>query len=108
MDYTIEIEEKKEKKKPKKVALEGFGTFWSLYPRKVAKEVAMRSWCKLNLDEETRVKLMKGLEDYKKTPQWKKDDGLYIPHPATWLNQKRWEDEIQQKKEINNKYAKYV
>ncbi len=26
--------------------------------------------------------------------QWTKDDGTYIPHPATWLNQECWEDEV--------------
>ena len=25
--------------------------------------------------------------------QWQKDGGQYIPNPATWLNQGRWEDE---------------
>jgi hypothetical protein len=25
--------------------------------------------------------------------EWTKDGGQFIPHPATWLNQKRWEDE---------------
>jgi hypothetical protein len=25
--------------------------------------------------------------------QWRRDDGRFIPHPATWLNQRRWEDE---------------
>jgi hypothetical protein len=27
--------------------------------------------------------------------QWRRDDGRYIPHPATWLNQRRWEDEAE-------------
>ena len=31
----------------------------------------------------------------KNSQQWKKDNGQYIPNPATWLNQGRWEDEVQ-------------
>jgi hypothetical protein len=27
------------------------------------------------------------------TEQWQKEDGKYIPYPAKWLNEKRWEDE---------------
>ncbi len=25
--------------------------------------------------------------------QWSRENGRYIPNPATWLNQGRWEDE---------------
>ena len=34
------------------------------------------------------------VEAQKQTEQWKRDGGQYIPHPATWLNQMRWEDEL--------------
>jgi len=30
----------------------------------------------------------------KKSPEWTKDNGKYIPYPATWLNAKGWEDEL--------------
>ena len=33
------------------------------------------------------------LNQSKSNPQWQKDEGQFIPHPATWLNQRRWEDE---------------
>jgi hypothetical protein len=29
----------------------------------------------------------------KRTEQWQKDGGKFIPMPTTWLNQRRWEDE---------------
>ena len=38
---------------------------------------------------------MKKLEIFKKSYNWNKDNGQYIPNPTTWLNQKRWEDEIE-------------
>ena len=37
---------------------------------------------------------MEGLERYKKTKQWQENAGRFVPHPTTWLNQERWEDEI--------------
>jgi hypothetical protein len=38
--------------------------------------------------------LLDAIEKHKQSAQWQKDGGQYIPHPATWLNQQRWEDEI--------------
>ena len=38
--------------------------------------------------------MIDAVEKQKKTDQWTRDGGQYIPHPATWLNQRRWEDEI--------------
>ena len=36
--------------------------------------------------------IMNGLEKWKGSDQWLKEDGQYIPYPATWLNKRRWED----------------
>jgi hypothetical protein len=38
---------------------------------------------------------MAGLENHKKSQQWVKDNGQFIPHASTWLNGKRWEDELE-------------
>lgn len=45
--------------------------------------------------------MLNAIETAKQSRQWNKDNGQYIPNPATWLNQKRWEDEII----IDNKYS---
>ena len=37
---------------------------------------------------------MTALEAQKKSLQWSKEGGQYIPNPTTWLNQERWEDEL--------------
>jgi len=34
------------------------------------------------------------VEAQKRSRQWVESDGKYIPHPATWLNQGRWDDEV--------------
>jgi hypothetical protein len=70
-----------------------FTTFWNCYPRKVAKPVALKSWAKLNPDDETVKAIIHGLSRAKMSDQWKRDNGAYIPHPATFLNQRRWEDD---------------
>jgi hypothetical protein len=37
--------------------------------------------------------ILADVEAKKRTQDWKKDGGKYIPYPATYLNGKRWEDE---------------
>ncbi|RNF93802.1 hypothetical protein EFK07_03350 [Pseudomonas putida] len=34
------------------------------------------------------------LAAWSKSHDWTKDSGQFIPHAATWLNGKRWEDEL--------------
>jgi len=74
----------------------GFTEFWNVYPRKVAKVRAESAWRSLKLSEQMIVLVMVGLERQKETEQWNTDKGRFIPHPATWLSQKRWEDELPQ------------
>ena len=79
-----------------------FESFWSLYPRKVSKQTALKAFLKLSPNDELLQLIIKGVEIQSKTDQWQKDNGQFIPHPATWLNQRRWEDEI---KKTNDPYA---
>ncbi len=72
-----------------------FELFWKAYPRKVAKKVARDKWNRIEMTDELFAKIMAAVEAQKKMPQWVKDSGQYIPHPSTWLNQERWEDEVQ-------------
>lgn len=71
-----------------------FEQFWSEYPRKIAKQNALKSWNKIAPTPELAQKIIFSVSVQKTTPQWKKDGGQFIPHPATWLNQGRWEDEV--------------
>lgn len=88
----ILMSEKGENKK--KFFVSGFELFWEKYPRKTAKAKALSSWLKLKPDEELRDEIIAGVLKYCMSDQWQKDDGQFIPHPATFLNQKRWEDDI--------------
>ncbi len=70
-----------------------FLEFWSSYPRKEGKGAAYKSWMKISSPGETLQLILIALEWQKQTEQWKKDNGQYIPMPATYLNQQRWLDE---------------
>lgn len=73
-------------------ARDAFETFWKAYPRKVGKDAARRAFAKVKVPVET---LVAAVEAQKSSPQWTKDNGQFIPNPATWLNQGRWEDEVE-------------
>lgn len=78
-------------KQPSSSSDDGFSVFWNNYPKKIGKGNAEKSWSKMKppLDE-----VLTAIEAQKNTEQWSKDNGQFIPHPATWLNQKRWQDEV--------------
>ncbi|HLA29284.1 MAG TPA: hypothetical protein VJZ49_15465 [Syntrophales bacterium] len=70
-----------------------FISFWDCYPKKVAKDAAWKSWQKRNGERPDIAVLISAVENQKKSEQWAKDGGQFIPHPASWLNQGRWDDE---------------
>ena len=70
-----------------------FENWWKEYPRKVAKANAKKSFDKVRKNVSVDV-LIEAVRKQKQSAQWQRDDGQYIPHPATWLNQGRWEDEV--------------
>jgi hypothetical protein len=69
-----------------------FETFWKNYPRKEGKEKARKAFAKVSAPIDV---LLAAVEQHKKSTQWTKDNGQFIPHPATWLNGKRWEDQLE-------------
>lgn len=77
---------------------DGFDRFWAAYPNKKAKDKARKAWEKLQADADLTERIMAALEQQKKSRQWTKDNGEYIPHPATWLNGRRWEDQVTEQK----------
>lgn len=71
---------------------DAFSRFWAVYPKKVGKLAAQKSFAKVKAPVET---LIAAVERQKLSSQWQKDGGQYIPNPATWLNQGRWEDDLE-------------
>jgi len=70
-----------------------FDTFWREYPRKVGKGDARKKFAKA-LTKTSFDNIMAALQRVKESAQWTKDGGQFVPHPATWLNQERWDDEV--------------
>lgn len=69
-----------------------FELFWAKYPKKVGKKAAqtafLRAQNRPQIDD-----LLESIDRAMKSEQWRKDGGQFIPNPATWLNQGRWDDE---------------
>lgn len=80
-----------------------FDEFWSVYPRKVGKGAAEKAYAKIKPDQELQDQIMGAIADAKQSFSWRKDNGQYIPNPATWLNQRRWEDELPEEALVKNK-----
>lgn len=70
---------------------DAFERFWSVYPRKIGKQSAKRAFERVKVPLET---LVTAVERQKCSDQWTQNNGQFIPHPATWLNQGRWDDEL--------------
>ena len=83
-----------------------FPLFWERYPKKLAKRDAEKAFAKIKPDEKLFNLILEKLELYKQSEAWLKDGGQFIPYPATWLNGRRWEDEITPA--IQGKKARYV
>lgn len=64
-----------------------FEAFWKVYPKKVAKKEAFKAFKKIKTPVSV---LIEAVEKQKKSDQWTRDHGQYIPYPTTWLNQERW------------------
>jgi len=79
-----------------------FDTFWTAYPKKKSKGSAERAFFKIKPNKQLLATMLATIERAKKSGDWLKEDGKYIPHPATWLNGKGWEDEFRdESKEVS-------
>jgi hypothetical protein len=82
---------------------EGFSEFWLPYPRKVDKKGAHAAWKKLNPDEPLRRRIIAAVLASREG-QWKGVDVRYIPHPTTYINRRRWEDELSAPNQEERRY----
>ena len=74
-----------------KYAIE-FEQFWEMYPNRKAKPAAERAFIKAREEGTEAAIIFKAVIDHSKDDQWVREGGKYIPHPATFINQKRWLD----------------
>ena len=71
-----------------------FDEWYSLYPRKTNRGQAEKAWEKLQPDDALIETMIRAVQLQVNQPDWLKDNGSFIPHPGTWLNNKRWLDEV--------------
>lgn len=69
---------------------ESFLEFWNTYPRKIGKQAALRAFIKA-ADKTDPAIINAGVHRMANDPNLPPKQ--YIPHPATWLNEGRWDDE---------------
>jgi len=72
--------------------MDAFDEFWQAYPRKEGKGAARKAFAKA-IRLTTLETMLTALRWQRTQPNWVKAGGQYIPHPSTWLNQERWDDE---------------
>lgn len=69
-----------------------FDKFWAAYPKKIGKDVARKRFEQRKPDDALLDQMLAAINIQKRTDQWVRDGGQYIPNPATWLSQGRWQD----------------
>jgi hypothetical protein len=78
---------------PDSSAGEGFRRFWDAYPRRVSRGRAERAWAKLRPDGALVDRIVDAVRSAARRDRWQADGGKYVPYPATWLNDRGWEDD---------------
>jgi hypothetical protein len=69
-----------------------FNQFWQAYPKKTGKQAALKAWCRLKDHQHILDACLVALGWQSGCDQWRKEGGQFIPNPATYLTQGRWED----------------
>lgn len=72
-----------------------FNEFWNIYPKKMNKERAKCAFMRIKPNEQLFAQMKSALEKQKRSKQWQ--DAQFIPYASTWLNGKRWEDEVSER-----------
>ncbi len=69
-----------------------FDAWWEIFPKKKSKGDARKAWDATKKIRPPTPSLIKAVIVQRATTDWLKDEGRYIPYPATWLRDERWED----------------
>jgi hypothetical protein len=70
-----------------------FADFWKLYPRRVARKDAEKAW--LRIEPEIYPKIFAAVAKARTTDDWRRENGKYVPYPASYLRGERWDDELE-------------
>lgn len=69
----------------------GFEAFWAGYPRQVGKASAQAEWEKLSPDHALQQRIASAVRAWARSPEWKRNEGQFVPKPAKWLREQNWE-----------------
>jgi hypothetical protein len=70
-----------------------FERFYDAYPRKVGRDAARKAFAKRQVTEALLVTMLAAIKRQGLKDRCAKGESQYVPHPATWLNEGRWQDE---------------
>jgi hypothetical protein len=85
-----------------------FDDFWDIYPKKRGKVPANKAWNRLKGDEKLFCKIYNAVVEWSETEDWQKNDCRFVPNASTFLNQRRWEDEIPPPKPVDRTDPKWM
>ena len=88
----IDTKTKKKRIAKEKINETFFESFWSNYPKKLSRKDAEKAFLKTSPFDFNNI--MIALGKWKKSYDWTKDGGQFVPNAATWLNGERWNDEV--------------
>lgn len=71
-----------------------FEKFWTEYPKRRSKGDALKAWRALKPTKELTERILRSLQIAKRSSDWVKDGGQFVPYPGTWLRAQGWEDDI--------------
>ncbi len=78
-----------------------FERFYKAYPKKKSRGNALKWFQTHKPPSELVDTMIESLNQQKSTLDWQKENGRYIPYPATWLNARGWENEINQQEIVD-------
>jgi len=91
------IQDRHTRKGKKKSSHEGFDAFWAVWTRKIGKTEAEKAWAKVSPGPLLAREILDAAVNQIKAmgTEWSRENYRYQPHASTWLNQKRWKDQIE-------------
>lgn len=89
-----ETKKRRDKKDPP-IAPQDFEQFWKAYPKKRAKDDALKAWGQIADTRPPIAEMLAAVESQSGSPDWTKQGGQFIPLPATWLRGRRWQDQVE-------------
>ena len=97
VDISTQSKVKETKLKKRILYTDDFLQFWDVYPKAVSKKKSFEAWQKAE-DKPPIAEILAKIELQKKTDQWQKEKGQFIPYSTTYINQARWDDKMEAKR----------